>query len=440
VLLGLTTLFAGCLNSSVTPPPPPPPPPSDSGPQNGDAATDAGTDGSSDDGRNPEVSEEDARFDVNGDVPIETSRRDSDPSGDVDSNHADADADANPIGPDADVDVTGPDTDGTDGSPVVTPDVLGLARWTTQQGAFDDAGKWLAGDFDGDGTSDLAEVFLDVDGASIDVRPSTGAAFGIERWSTRQGGFWDAQKWLAGDFDGDGTADLANVFADADQISIDVHLSAGDTFTFQRWATRQGGFWDAQKWLAGDFDGDGRTDLANIFDDFGQISIDVHLSTGSAFKWQRWESRQGGFWDAQKWLAGDFDGNGTDDLVNVFEDSGQASIDLHRSAGASFTFERWGTRQGGFWDAQKWLAGDFDGDGTTDLAVVFDDLGQASIDAHRSTGSSFTFERWATRQGGFWDAQRWLAGDFDGDGTTDLANVFDDQSGISIDVHRKPRP
>jgi hypothetical protein len=72
--------------------------------------------------------------------------------------------------------------------------------------------------------------------------------------------------------------------------------------------------------------------------------------------------------------------------------------------------------------------------------VVFDDSDQISIDVHRSTGSSFTNGRWATQQGGFWDAQKWLAGDFDGDGLTDLANVFDDLSSASIDVHRIPRP
>ena len=337
-----------------------------------------------------------------------------------------------------DADGDDPDADGADGSPVVTPDVLGLDRWTTQQGAFDGAQKWLAGDFNGDRRTDLANVFLDVQQASIDVRPSTGSTFGIQRWGTQEGGFWDTQKWLAGDFDGDGTADLANVFADDGQISIDVHLSTGFAFTFQRWATRQGGFWDAQKWLAGDFDGDGRTDLANVFEDLGRASIDVYLSTGSAFNYQRWATRQGGFWDAQKWLAGDFDGDGIADLANVFEDLGQASIDVHRSSGSSFAWGRWATRQEGFWDAQKWLAGDFDGDGIADLANVFEDLGQASIDVHLSTRFSFAFQRWGTREGGFWDAQEWLAGDFDGDGTADLANVFDDMSGISIDVHRKP--
>ncbi|HWO25104.1 MAG TPA: M57 family metalloprotease [Kofleriaceae bacterium] len=258
----------------------------------------------------------------------------------------------------------------------------------------------------------------------------------LQRWATQQGGFWDTQQWLIGDFNGDGKLDLANVFNDGGLASIDVHLSYGNSFGIQRWATRQGGFWDTQKWAAGDFNGDGKADLANVFNDGGLASIDVHLSYGSSFGIARWATRQGGFWDAQKWAAGDFNGDGKADLANVFNDGGLASLDVHLSYGSSFGIQRWATRQGGFWDAQKWAAGDFNGDGRADLANVFNDGGLASIDVHLSYGSSFGIERWATKQGGFWDAQKWAAGDVTGDYKADLVNVFNDGGLASLDVHR----
>jgi len=259
----------------------------------------------------------------------------------------------------------------------------------------------------------------------------------MQRWATQQGGFWDTQQWVAGDFNGDGRVDLANIFNDNGLASIDVHLSNGTSFGIARWATQQGGFWDAQKWLAGDFNGDGRTDLANVFNDNGLASIDVHLSTGSSFGIARWATQQGGFWDAQKWLAGDFNGDGRADLANVFNDNNLASIDVHLSSGSSVGIARWATQQGGFWDAQKWSAGDFNGDGRADLANVFDDSGLASIDVHLSSGNSVGIARWATRQGGFWDAQKWLAGDATGDRRADLLNVFNDSGLASLDIHRQ---
>ncbi|WP_121971033.1 hypothetical protein [Leptolyngbya sp. BC1307] len=108
-------------------------------------------------------------------------------------------------------------------------------------------------------------------------------------------------------------------------------------------------------------------------------------------------------------------------MAKAFTDGGLASVDVHRSEGAAFAIERWATAQGGFWDAQQWLSGDFDGDGKDDLAKAFTDGGLASIDVHRSEGAAFAIERWATAQGGFWDTQQWLSGDFDGDGKDDLA-------------------
>jgi hypothetical protein len=205
--------------------------------------------------------------------------------------------------------------------------------------------------------------------------------------------------------------------------------------TMQRWATRQGGFWDAQQWLAGDFNGDGKDDVAKSFNEGGLASVDVHVSNGSSFTMQRWTTRQGGFWDAQQWVVGDFNGDGKDDVAKSFSEDGLASVDVHVSNGSSFAIQRWATRQGGFWDAQQWVVGDFNGDGKDDLAKAFTDGGLASIDVHISNGSGFTMQRWATRQGGFWDAQQWLAGNFNGDGKGDLAKAFNEGGLGSVDVH-----
>ena len=259
--------------------------------------------------------------------------------------------------------------------------------------------------------------------------------FSMQRWTTRQGGFWDTQQWLAGDFNGDGKDDVAKAFNDGGLGSVDAHISNGSSFSMQRWATRQGGFWDAQQWLAGDFNGDGKDDVAKAFNDGGLGSVDVHVSNGSSFSMQRWATGQGSFWDAQQWLVGDFNGDGKDDLVKAFNDGGLASIDVHISNGSGFSMQRWATGQGGFWDTQQWLVGDFNGDGKDDIAKAFNDGGLASIDVHISNGSGFSMQRWATRQGGFWDAQQWLSGNFNGDGKDDMAKAFNDGGLASIDTH-----
>jgi hypothetical protein len=317
------------------------------------------------------------------------------------------------------------------------------ARWATHQGSFWNDQRWLAGDFDGDGDGDVANVFGDAGLASIDVHKSNQRSFDAwGRWSTRDGGFSSQQKWLAADVTGDGRADLINVFNDGGLASIDVHRSTGTGFIRARWMTRRGGFWDQQQWLAADVTGDGRADLINVFNDGGLASIDVHASTGTGFTSVRWATQQGSFRDDQRWLAGDVTGDRRADVVNVFDDGGLASIDVHVSSGTAFaSWGRWSTRTGGFWADQKWRIGDFDNDGRADLANVFGEYipatgaTLASVDVHVSTGTGFRFARWETRTGAFSSAQQWLVADVNGGGYRDLVNVFDDGGQASIDVH-----
>jgi len=311
-------------------------------------------------------------------------------------------------------------------------------RWVSKQGLSIDGTKWLAGDFDNDGKTDLAAVFGDAGSISIDVWLSTGSSFTRQRWETRQGQFWAAQKWVAGDFDGDGRADLANVYDDLDQISIDVHRSTPNGFTLERWETRTGDFWDAQRWVAGDFDGDHDTDLANVFEDDEQTSIDIHRSSGTSFTLQRVATQFGPYADSQKWLSGHamIPGVNPDALLCVFSDRGDASIDLYSVRGTTVNITPSGRRVDAFWSAQKWLSGHFSGSSSAELANVFNDSKRASIDIVTVGGGAA--QRWATQQGTYWDGQQWLAGNFDGQGLDDLANVFSDNGFISIDVHRMP--
>jgi hypothetical protein len=316
-----------------------------------------------------------------------------------------------------------------------------MARWATQQGGYWDSQRWFTGDFNGDGKTDFAKIFDDGNStASIDVHLSNASKFDMVRWATQQGGYWGSQRWFTGDFNGDGKTDFAKIFDNGNSTaSIDVHLSNGSKFDMVRWATQQGGYWDTQDWFTGDFNGDGKTDFAKIFDDANSTaSIDVHVSDGSKFNMVRWATRQGGYWETQRWFTGDFNGDGKTDFAKIFDDANStASIDVHVSDGSKFDMVRWATRQGGYWETQRWFTGDFNGDGKTDFAKIFDDANStASIDVHVSAGSKFDMVRWATRQGGYWETQRWFTGDFNGDGKTDFAKIFDDaNSTASIDVH-----
>ena len=310
-----------------------------------------------------------------------------------------------------------------------------VERWVTEQGRFWDEQDWRAGDFNGDGIDDLARVFKDGRHISIDVYCSNKKAFTLGNWASKQGLFRDEQYWLAGDFDGDGTDDLANIYRDGRHVSIDVYRSSGKQFTRENRALQLGLYWDEQFWRAGDFDGDGTDDIARVFRDGRMVSIDVYRSDKTSFQFENRASQQGRFWDEQDWLAGDFNGDGTDDLARIFKDDRYVSIDVYSSEKQVFALKNWASQQGRFWDEQHWRAGDFNGDGIDDLARVFRDGRDVSIDLYYSDKKVFVFGNWFLQQGRFRDNQNWRAGDFNGDGMDDIARAFKDNRNVSIDVY-----
>ncbi len=326
--------------------------------------------------------------------------------------------------------------------PVDEPDsgsadsIFRYERWSTRQSTYWEDQRWFSGDFNGDTRVDVAKAYSDNGLASIDIHRSTGNAFYVGNWADMQGDFPIDQQWFSGDFNGDGFDDVGNAFGGARRSNIDIYTSLGSSFDMSRWMSMRSPFDPEQKWIVGDFNGNGRDDLASVFADNGRTSIDVYLSNGSGFQQRRWATQLGTFYDAQSWFAGDFNGDGRDDLSKVIDINGQIAIDVHSSSGSSFGLKHWNSAAGTYSLQHKWVVGEFNGDGRDDLVKIFEDQQKVSIDAYSSNGSSFTRERWATQQGLFDDSQSWLAGDYNEDGTDDLAVISNDAGKISIDVYR----
>jgi hypothetical protein len=64
-------------------------------------------------------------------------------------------------------------------------------------------------------------------------------------------------------------------------MTSDVHINTGSAFQIQRWETRAGSYSADQQWFVDDVNGDGRADLVNIFNDSNAMSSDVHITAGT---------------------------------------------------------------------------------------------------------------------------------------------------------------
>src|SRR5262249_858564 len=161
---------------------------------------------------------------------------------------------------------------------------------------------------------------------------------------------------------------------------------------------------------AGDFNGDGKSDIAVAWNNGGNTSIGVYLSDGSKFNNAgQWSDRDGGWGDTVKWVAGDFDGDGKTDVGAAWNNNGLTTLPIRQADGAKFMPAHWLGNAGRWFDASVFLAGDFDGDGKSDIAQMWNDIANNSIKVYLSNGSAFEPERaWATRDGGIPPIVKWV--------------------------------
>ncbi|KMS70431.1 esterase, partial [Streptomyces leeuwenhoekii] len=150
--------------------------------------------------------------------------------------------------------------------------------------------------------------------------------------------------------------------------------------------------WDRSKMVSGDFSGDGKTDVGVLYDN-GQntdgsfkSALWTFTSTGTDFanpskKWDNVSANFGSWnWNRSKVTTGDFNGDGKAD-VGVLYDNGQTADSRNKSALWTFTStgtdfanpsRKWESGELS-WnsDTSKLTAGDFNGDGKTDIGVLY---------------------------------------------------------------------
>ncbi len=212
------------------------------------------------------------------------------------------------------------------------------------------------------------------------------------------------------DFDGDGRTDIA-VWRGSntpEQSAFYILRSATNTLQFER-------FGEASRFdnptVVGDYDGDGKADVA--------VFTTGTLASSQSFFYYRGSLNNPARnityvpWGPGQTLPypGDFDGDGKNDFcVRTLPTSSTAPtlFYLNKSNGSPNEFINYGI------SIDEMVPGDYDGDGRTDFAVTRTISGQKTWFVQTRTGANSQFN-WGIPT----DSE--VAGDYDGDGKTDIA-------------------
>ncbi|MFB7279166.1 FG-GAP-like repeat-containing protein [Streptomyces hydrogenans] len=313
----------------------------------------------------------------------------------------------------------------------------------------EDTSSRINADFNADGRDDVAALYGYGDGSvalfTFLARADGGFDAPLKSW-TRPPGNWTFKsvKLTAGDYDGNGRADLAAMYDYADgSVSMFTFKSRADggfSDPVKSWTTAPGNWWPENVKLAsGDFDGNGRDDVGAFYGySDGRAALytfkpDASGAFGTPLR--SWNVPEDYWWGENVELAvGDFDGNGRADLAAMYGyEDGTVSMFTFKSqtdGGFVAPVKSWTTEPGNWnFSNVKLTAGDYDGDGRADAAAFYgySDGRAALYTFNTKTDGTFNspVRSWNVPADNWWGENVQIAsGDYDNNGRADVAAFY----------------
>ncbi|GAB2832655.1 hypothetical protein GCM10027200_35330 [Lentzea nigeriaca] len=313
-------------------------------------------------------------------------------------------------------------------------------------------------DFNGDGFADMS-ILYDYGGgeAGLFVLPGKPVIDdGVTRspymvWSVPRGNFWpSAMKITAGDFNGDGRSDVLALYdyggGEAGLFIYPGTSAQGSTAAepYLVWSAPRGNFWPSvMKITAGDFNGDGLSDLLALYD-YGRGEAGLFVFPGTTGRYQGatspylvWHAPPGNFEVSRATpAAGDFNGDGRADLV-VMYDYGNNEYALWVMQGTT-SRQPDSVNPYWCWHSAGWTSfpryqlntGDINGDGRSDLVVAVDNA-TWFLSGTAGSGDNATWPGLYLTDGISLNDKKITVGDFNGNGAADVITLVDKGNGVA---------
>ncbi|MBN8468218.1 VCBS repeat-containing protein [Corallococcus exiguus] len=297
----------------------------------------------------------------------------------------------------------------------------------------DGATQFLPGDFNGDGKVDFIAIHP---GSGTYANTLLSNGDGTFRRVTSGGftpGYWadGATRFLPGDFNGDGKADVI-VIHPRNGTYANTLLSNGDgTFRLVASGGFTTGYWadGATQFHPGDFNGDGKADFIAIHPGNGTFANTLLSNGDGTFRRVVSGGFTAGYWadGATQFHPGDFNGDGKVDVITIHPRNGTYANTLLSNGDGTFRLVTSGGFTPGYWadGATRFLPGDFNGDGKVDFIAIHPGNGTYANTLLSNGDGTFRLVASGGFNAGYWadGITRFLPGDFNGDGKADFIAI-----------------
>ncbi len=282
----------------------------------------------------------------------------------------------------------------------------------------------MAADFNGDGKADLVHPEWE-GGASYRLRVGLSSGTAISSWLTPRTGLDEPERIAAGDFNGDGKADVVAVEPEGNG-QYAYMLGIGNGASIAGWTAIATGRALPTRMALGDVTGDGKADVVGVEPE-GPDTFRYVLGTSNGTGISSWTNVRTGSEYPFKTSLGDFNGDGKADVVSVeAQTGGTFRYMLGTSTGAGLS--GWTKVLGGMAFPYKTALGDFTGDGKADIVSSEYESG-SSFRYMLGTSSGTGVAKWGSVLTGVVLPRKMTLADFNGDGKDDIVAITSDSSG-----------
>jgi hypothetical protein len=282
----------------------------------------------------------------------------------------------------------------------------------------EEVGAIAAGDFNGDGKSELAVAF-NYDNFTKVVRTTGGRDRHLQKvlYVSRDNAI---HEFATGDFDDSGKDQILTYFRHRVTGATEIYRGNGTSSLTDHGLIYSSTNWKISAMTGGDFDGDGRSEVIAALSSFSAGNRLYH-GDGTSSVINLGQIYTGTGWYFPALTAGDFDEDGKDELVSAFQNSQQTRI--YRGDGTSSAINHGLVYSSKIWEVPALTADFFNGGSVPHLVTAFKH--RDSYETRLYTGNGVTSATSTLIYSNTaWRVSALAAGNFDTDSLEELATAF----------------